>query len=82
MRPILFRLRGVPIYSYPAMLYFGLVAGVIAGNRFAHAIGIDAFRVFVATFALIVPTLFGARLLFVATRWSRYRHDLRRIWKP
>jgi phosphatidylglycerol:prolipoprotein diacylglycerol transferase len=80
MRPVLFRLRGVPIYSYPAMLYVGMVTGVVAGNRVAHAIGLDAFRVFVAIFLLIVPALLGARLLWVACNWSLYRRDLRRIW--
>lgn len=80
MRPVLFRLRGVPIYSYPALLYVGMVAGVIAGNRVAHAFGLDAFRVFVAMFLLILPALFGARLLFVACNWAIYRRDLRRIW--
>jgi phosphatidylglycerol---prolipoprotein diacylglyceryl transferase len=80
MRPVLFRLRGRPIHAYPAMLYVGLVAGVFAGNAFAHAAGLDAFRVFVATFVLIFPALIGSRLLFVAMHWSAYRRDLRRIW--
>jgi phosphatidylglycerol:prolipoprotein diacylglycerol transferase len=80
MRPVLFRLRGIPIYSYPAMLYVGFVLGVLAGNAAAHASGLDAFRVFVATFLLIVPALLGARLLFVACHWPSYRHELRRIW--
>lgn len=80
MRPVLFRWRGVTIWSYPALLYVGLVAGVLAGNAAAHAAGIDAFRVFVATFALIVPALVGARLLYVAAHWSLYRQNLRRIW--
>jgi prolipoprotein diacylglyceryltransferase len=62
------------------MLYFGLVAGVVAGNAAAHASRIDAFRVFVATHILIVPALAGARLFYVATHWPVYRHDLRRIW--
>ncbi len=80
MRPILFRLRGVPIHSYPAMLYVGFVAGVVAGNVAAHRSGIDPFRVFVATFVLSVPTLVGSRLLFVASEWRRYRGNLRRIF--
>src|SRR4030095_2264466 len=80
MRPVLFRLRGVPVYAYPALLYVGMVSGVVAGNAMAHAYGIDAFAVFVAMFLLIVPALAGARLLFVAGNWSFYRRDLRRIW--
>ncbi len=41
MRPILFQWRGLTVWSYPAMLYIGLVAGVVAGNVAAHAAGIE-----------------------------------------
>lgn len=68
------------MYSYPAMLYLGLVAGVTAGNAAAHVAGMDAFRVFVAMHILIVAALIGARLLHVACYWPLYRRDLRRIW--
>jgi prolipoprotein diacylglyceryltransferase len=80
MRPVLFRLRGVPIHAYPAMLYVGLVCGVVAGNAAAHAADVDAFRVYVATLLLIPVALIGARLLFVACEWTLYRNNLRRIW--
>lgn len=80
MRPILFRWRGFTIWSYPAMLYFGLVAGVAVGNLAAHAAGVDAFRVLLATLILIAPALAAARLLYVATNWKHYRNRPRRIW--
>jgi phosphatidylglycerol:prolipoprotein diacylglycerol transferase len=80
MRPILFRWRGITIWSYPAMLYLGLVAGVVAANMAAHAIGLDAFRVYVATLVLIVFALIGARLLHVASYWRLYQESPRRIW--
>jgi phosphatidylglycerol---prolipoprotein diacylglyceryl transferase len=81
MRPVLFYWRGRPIWSYPAMLYIGLVFGVVAGNLAAHAERANAFAVFVATFALLVPALVGARLLFVATHWDHFRGNWRRIWR-
>src|SRR5262245_28677552 len=80
MRRILFRWRGFTVWSYPAMLYVGLVVGVVAGNLMAHAAGIDAFRTYVATIILIVPALAGSRLLYVVTNWSHYRHNVARIW--
>jgi phosphatidylglycerol:prolipoprotein diacylglycerol transferase len=80
MRPLLFEWRGIKVWSYPAMLYVGLVFGVVAGNIAAHAAGLDAFRVFVATLLLIPPSLLGARLLHVFTHWDIYRNDRRRIW--
>ena len=62
------------------MLYLGLVAGVVAGNVAAHAAQMDALRVFIATMILIHICLVGARLLYVATHWQRYRNKRARIW--
>jgi prolipoprotein diacylglyceryltransferase len=80
MRRILIRWRGITVWSYPAMLYLGLVAGIIAGNAAANASGLDSPAVFIATCILIVPALAGARLQHVATQWSVYRQDIPRIW--
>jgi phosphatidylglycerol:prolipoprotein diacylglycerol transferase len=80
MRPILLRWRGLTIWSYPAMLYLGLVAGVAAGNLAAHSAGVDPFRVMVATLLLVIPALVGARLLYVVSHWRLYRGGQRRIW--
>src|SRR5271169_114546 len=80
MRPVLFRWRDRVIWSYPAMLYVGLVAGVVAGNLAAHAFGIDPFRVYIATLVLLIPALAGARLQWVLTHWDFYRRNLHRIW--
>jgi len=81
MRPILFQWRGIKVWSYPAMLYFGMVAGVAAGNVAAHAVGLDAFRVWVATLILFIPALLGAKLLYVLIHWPLYREDPTQIWK-
>jgi phosphatidylglycerol:prolipoprotein diacylglycerol transferase len=80
MRPVLFRWRGLTVYSYPAMLYVGLVFGIAAGNVAAHVAGLDTFHVFVATCVLIVPALVGARLLHVFSHWDVYRDNRSRIW--
>jgi phosphatidylglycerol:prolipoprotein diacylglycerol transferase len=80
MRPIMFRWRGLTIHSYPAMQYIGLVAGVLVANVAAHAAGLDAFRVFIATCFLLVPALAGARLMYVAAHWPVYRRNPARIW--
>lgn len=62
------------------MLYFGLLAGVLAGNAAAHAAGLDAFRAYVATLLLISVGLAGARLFYVALHWRSYRKNPGRIW--
>jgi phosphatidylglycerol---prolipoprotein diacylglyceryl transferase len=79
MRPILFQWRGLTIHSYPAMLYFGLVAGMVAGDIAAHVAGIDPFRTYVALMILTVPALLGSRLLHVVLHWPLYRENPRRI---
>ena len=81
MRSVLFRCRGIEVYSHPAMVYLGLVAGIVAENYAAHLRHLDSWRVFVATLLLLIPTLAGMRLLFVATHWERYRRAPARIWK-
>lgn len=80
MRPILFQWRRITVWSYPALLYIGMIAGVIAGNAAAHVAGLDPFRVFIATHVLVLPALIGARLLYVASNWTHYRRYPRRIW--
>ena len=67
------RSRCIRVWIYPVMLYLGLVAGIVAGNLAAHAIGIDAFRVFIATLVLIPPAIIGARLLYVWMHRGRVR---------
>ena len=62
------------------MLYIGLLSGVVVGNMAAHAAGLDALRVYIATMILIVPALAGARLLYVFAEWRLYRENLSSIW--
>jgi len=81
MRKVLFTCYGRPVYSYPAMLYVGLVAGVFAGAHVAQDAGLSADRFAVAVVILMVPALVGARLYFVLTRWEVYRREPRRIWR-
>ena len=81
MRKILFQWHGLTIYSYPAMLYLGLVAGVFSGVWVAQSSGMNADSFALAMLILLVPALVGARLYFVFTRWDLYRREPRRIWR-
>ena len=81
MRPVLLHWHGIRIHSHPAFLYVGMVLGLIAGNYAANVSSLNSVRVFVATLLLIVVALVGARLLFVATHWQRYRREPSRIWR-
>ena len=81
MRRILFSWHGWNIYSYPAMLYAGLLAGVFVGAHVAQGAGMSADRFSIAVVILLIPALAGSRLYFVLTRWDIYGRDLTRIWR-
>ena len=80
MKRILFHWFGKPIYSYPAMLYIGLVFGVAAGNIAAHVAQVDAFKVYVAQLILIPISIGGSRVLHVAVHWDHYGKNRKQIW--
>lgn len=79
MRPILFRLGGLRIYSYATMLYIGILLGIAAQSHAATTLGIDPTPGVLATVMLLVPALAGARLLFVVQHWGIFRAEPRRI---
>jgi phosphatidylglycerol:prolipoprotein diacylglycerol transferase len=79
VRPTPVTVRNVSLPTHPALLYLGLVAGIVAQNAVANAAGLPSGRVYVATFGLLPIALAGARLLHVATHWSEYRDDPRQI---
>lgn len=81
MRKVLFSWRGHNVYSYPAMLYLGMVAGTFAGAYAARSLGLSADRFAMAVLILAVPALVGSRLFFVLTSWDAYRREPRRIWR-
>jgi phosphatidylglycerol:prolipoprotein diacylglycerol transferase len=81
MRKILLSWRGHNIYSYPAMLYVGLLAGVFVGAWAAQGSGMSADRFAIAVTLLLIPALAGSRLYFVLTRWQLYRREPARIWR-
>jgi phosphatidylglycerol---prolipoprotein diacylglyceryl transferase len=81
MRRVLFEWRGARLYAYPAMLYLGLVFGVIGGTYAATLHGLDPAPIYATMLLLILPALLGARLLFVASNWRLYRREPRRIWR-
>ena len=80
MTRVLFRWGGINLYSYPVMLYFGIVIGILAGALAAPLEGVTADRFIVVAVALVMPAIVGSRLLFVALHWKTYRCEPARVW--
>jgi phosphatidylglycerol:prolipoprotein diacylglycerol transferase len=81
MRRVLLRWNGFTLHAYPAMLYVGLLLGLLAGRAAAGPAGLDANRAYLGMLVLLAPALLGARLWFVALHWSVFRRDPARIWR-
>jgi len=81
MRRVLFSVRGVPIWSYPALLYVGLVAGFYVMYAIAPSLGMHRVPAAVAALIMFAPAVAGARIWFVLDHWAIYRRDRRRIWR-
>jgi phosphatidylglycerol:prolipoprotein diacylglycerol transferase len=81
MRPVLFTWRGWRVWSYPALLYVGVVFGLLVGNVEANLRGLDGTRVYLASLLLLLAALTGARLAYVIGHWQLFREDPRSIWR-
>src|SRR5438874_8729027 len=80
MRRVLFKWGRFTVYSYPALLFVGLVAGICVGTYGAGVHGQDPRRILAAMVILVAAALAGGRLGFVAIHWRDFRGDLRRIF--
>ncbi len=81
MRRILCEWRGIKLYSYPVLLYFGTLLGICAATYGACLRGLNPGRVYLAMLLLFPVGLVGARLLFVVTHWRLYRREPHRLWR-
>jgi prolipoprotein diacylglyceryltransferase len=72
--------RGLRAWSYPVMLYAGMVCGVIAQNYAAHVARLPAVKVWAATLVLLPTALLGARLLYAASHFRIYVREPQRLW--
>jgi prolipoprotein diacylglyceryltransferase len=81
MRRVLFHVRGVPVWSYPTLLYVGLLCGFYVMYAIAPSLGMNRVPASIATLIMFVPAIAGSRIWFVLDHWAVYRHDPRRIWR-
>jgi prolipoprotein diacylglyceryltransferase len=81
MRRILFEWRGLRVWSYPALLYIGMVTGVMLQYAAAGGMGLPPLRVYWATMLLLPIALAGSRVFFLAIHWRQYFAEPARIWR-
>ncbi len=81
MRRILFSWNSFNVYSYMAMMYLGLFAGVFGGAHEAQLSGMSPDKFAVATMILVIPAMVGSQLLFVLPHWYVYLREVQRIWR-
>lgn len=81
MRPVLFTVGGRRIWSYPALLYAGLLTGFYVMYAIAPAVGCASAPAALSLLILFAPALAGARLWFVVDHWSYYRREPARAWR-
>lgn len=78
--PVLFHVKGIDIYAYPAFLFLGLTFGIVAGTAAGEAAGVSPRPLYAALLLLTIPALVGSRLLYVLTQWRFYRDHPSLVW--
>jgi len=76
MHPILFEIRGFPVYTYGVMLAAAYLLGLQFALRRARRLGLDPNRVMDLGIWIIVSALIGAKLLLLVVEWNTYSRSL------
>jgi phosphatidylglycerol---prolipoprotein diacylglyceryl transferase len=72
MHPILFEIRGFPVYTYGVLLAAAYLLGLQFALARAKARGLDPNRVMDLGIWIIVSALIGAKLLLLIVEWDTY----------
>jgi phosphatidylglycerol:prolipoprotein diacylglycerol transferase len=72
MHPILFEVRGFPIYTYGVLLAVAYLLGLQFALMRARSRGLDPNRVMDLGIWIIVSALVGAKLLLLIVEWNTY----------
>jgi len=77
MHPILFEIKGWPIYTYGVLLALAYLAGLQLAVVRARKAGLDGARVMDLGIYLIIAALVGAKVMLVFTDFSAFKADPR-----
>ncbi len=81
MKPILFYVGSVPIYSYVVFMNLAFVAALTYAWIEARRQGMDVLYVAELALVLYIFGLFGARLLYVLVAWEDFSGDFLKIFQ-
>jgi len=77
MHPIIFRIGAFQLHSYGVAMGLAFVLGIWWAVRRAHLAGVQKAFIFDLAVVVMISSLIGARLTYVAAHWSEYaRHPL------
>src|SRR5918996_3246563 len=79
MHPILFEIRGFPVYTYGVMLAAAYLLGLQFALIRARARGIDANRVMDLGLWIIISALIGAKLLLLVVEFDTFKQNPREL---
>ncbi|NOY69467.1 MAG: prolipoprotein diacylglyceryl transferase [Deltaproteobacteria bacterium] len=83
MHPILFHFGIFTIYTYGFFIALGVISGITLAKSEAGRIGIDPDKIMDLCFYIILFSIIGARLFYVATNldfFSHYPIEIIKIW--
>jgi len=80
MYPTLFKIFGITIHSYGAMLVIAFFAAVWLGRKRAPRFGFTPPKVYDACFWALILGVIGARVFFIAQEWPYYSSHPRELW--
>ena len=79
MHPILFEIRGWPIYTYGVLLAAAYLAALQLAVVRARKMGLDGARVMDLGIYLIIAALVGAKLMLIAVDFNYFRTQPREM---
>jgi phosphatidylglycerol:prolipoprotein diacylglycerol transferase len=80
MRPILFQIGGIPIYSYGVLVATGVLLGLFASCKQAKRTGVDPDKLWNMGIYTILVALLLAKIWLVASEWDYYSAHLNEIF--
>jgi phosphatidylglycerol:prolipoprotein diacylglycerol transferase len=82
MRPVLFRVGGITVYSYGFMLFWAFLVGILVASRELKGRGYDPAAIYPVALAAVVGGIAGARLFYLLGHWEEVSGNWRVVLDP